>query len=219
MDIRIAPSILSADFANLETELASISSSDLIHVDVMDGHFVPNMTLGLPIVKRLHEVSKVPLDIHLMIENPELWAGQYASYASSVTFHFEAANDPAQVISRIREAGAKPAMSIKPGTSFETVSDLVRHLDMLLVMTVEPGFGGQALIESTISKVSQASTFARENALDLSLQVDGGVTADNIATLATAGADTFVAGTAIFKADDRNGEIDRLRALAAKAYK
>ena len=219
MDIRIAPSILSADFANLETELASISSSDLIHVDVMDGHFVPNMTLGLPIVKRLHEVSKVPLDVHLMIENPELWAGQYASYASSVTFHFEAANDPAEVISRIREAGAKPAMSIKPGTSFETVSDLVRHLDMLLVMTVEPGFGGQALIESTISKVSQASTFARENALDLSVQVDGGVTADNIATLATAGADTFVAGTAIFKADDRNGEIDRLRALAAKAYK
>jgi ribulose-phosphate 3-epimerase len=219
MDIRIAPSILSADFANLETELASISSSDLIHVDVMDGHFVPNMTLGLPIVKRLHEVSKVPLDVHLMIDNPELWAGQYASYASSVTFHFEAANDPAEVISRIREAGAKPAMSIKPGTSFETVSDLVRHLDMLLVMTVEPGFGGQALIESTISKVSQASTFARENALDLSLQVDGGVTADNIATLATAGADTFVAGTAIFKADDRNGEIDRLRALAAKAYK
>ena len=219
MDIRIAPSILSADFANLETELASISSSDLIHVDVMDGHFVPNMTLGLPIVRRLHEVSKVPLDVHLMIENPELWAGQYASYASSVTFHFEAANDPAEVISRIREAGAKPAMSIKPGTSFETVSDLVRHLDMLLVMTVEPGFGGQALIESTISKVSQASTFARENALDLSLQVDGGVTADNIATLATAGADTFVAGTAIFKADDRNGEIDRLRALAAKAYK
>jgi ribulose-phosphate 3-epimerase len=219
MDIRIAPSILSADFANLETELASISSSDLIHVDVMDGHFVPNMTLGLPIVRRLHEVSKVPLDIHLMIENPEHWAGQYASYASSVTFHFEAASDPAEVISRIREAGAKPAMSIKPGTSFETVSDLVRHLDMLLVMTVEPGFGGQALIESTISKVSQASTFARENALDLSVQVDGGVTADNIATLATAGADTFVAGTAIFKADDRNGEIDRLRALAAKAYK
>jgi ribulose-phosphate 3-epimerase len=170
-------------------------------------------------VKRLHEVSKVPLDVHLMIDNPELWAGQYASYASSVTFHFEAANDPAEVISRIREAGAKPAMSIKPGTSFETVSDLVRHLDMLLVMTVEPGFGGQALIESTISKVSQASTFARENALDLSVQVDGGVTADNIATLATAGADTFVAGTAIFKADDRNGEIDRLRALAAKAYK
>jgi ribulose-phosphate 3-epimerase len=219
MDIRIAPSILSADFANLETELASISSSDLIHVDVMDGHFVPNMTLGLPIVKRLHEVSKVPLDVHLMIENPELWAGQYAKHASSVTFHFEAANDPAEVISRIREAGAKPAMSIKPGTSFETVSDLVRHLDMLLVMTVEPGFGGQALIESTISKVSQASTFARENALDLSVQVDGGVTADNIATLATAGADTFVAGTAIFKADDRNGEIDRLRALAEKAYK
>ena len=217
MDIRIAPSILSADFANLETELESISHADLIHVDVMDGHFVPNMTLGLPIVKRLFEVSKVPLDVHLMIDNPEHWAGQYGKYASSVTFHFEAANDPLEVISKIRESGARTAMSIKPGTSFESISNLVQHLDMLLVMTVEPGFGGQALIESTVEKVSQASLFARGNGLELSIQVDGGVTSQNITMLAAAGADTFVAGTAIFQANDRNAEIDRLRALAAKA--
>jgi ribulose-phosphate 3-epimerase len=217
MDIRIAPSILSADFANLETELESISHADLIHVDVMDGHFVPNMTLGLPIVKRLFEVSKVPLDVHLMIDNPEHWAGQYGKYASSVTFHFEAANDPLEVISKIRESGARTAMSIKPGTSFESISNLVQHLDMLLVMTVEPGFGGQALIESTVEKVSQASLFARVNGLELSIQVDGGVTSENITMLAAAGADTFVAGTAIFQANDRNAEIDRLRALAAKA--
>jgi len=217
MDIRIAPSILSADFANLETELESISHADLIHVDVMDGHFVPNMTLGLPIVKRLFEVSKVPLDVHLMIDNPEHWAGQYGKYASSVTFHFEAANDPLEVISKIRESDARTAMSIKPGTSFESISNLVQHLDMLLVMTVEPGFGGQALIESTVEKVSQASLFARENGLELSIQVDGGVTSENITMLAAAGADTFVAGTAIFQANDRNAEIDRLRALAAKA--
>jgi ribulose-phosphate 3-epimerase len=217
MDIRIAPSILSADFANLETELESISHADLIHVDVMDGHFVPNMTLGLPIVKRLFEVSKVPLDVHLMIDNPEHWAGQYGKYASSVTFHFEAANDPLEVISKIRESGARTAMSIKPGTSFESISNLVQHLDMLLVMTVEPGFGGQALIESTVEKVSQASLFARGNGLELSIQVDGGVTSENITMLAAAGADTFVAGTAIFQANDRNAEIDRLRALAAKA--
>ena len=217
MDIRIAPSILSADFANLETELESISHADLIHVDVMDGHFVPNMTLGLPIVKRLFEVSKVPLDVHLMIDNPEHWAGQYGKYASSVTFHFEAANDPLEVISKIRESGARTAMSIKPGTSFESISNLVQHLDMLLVMTVEPGFGGQALIESTVEKVLQASMFARGNGLELSIQVDGGVTSENITMLAAAGADTFVAGTAIFQANDRNAEIDRLRALAAKA--
>ena len=217
MDIRIAPSILSADFANLETELESISHADLIHVDVMDGHFVPNMTLGLPIVKRLFEVSKVPLDVHLMIDNPEHWAGQYGKYASSVTFHFEAANDPLEVISKIRESAARTAMSIKPGTSFESISNLVQHLDMLLVMTVEPGFGGQALIESTVEKVSQASLFARGIGLELSIQVDGGVTSENITMLAAAGADTFVAGTAIFQANDRNAEIDRLRALAAKA--
>jgi len=217
MDIRIAPSILSADFANLESELESISHADLIHVDVMDGHFVPNMTLGLPIVKRLFEVSKVPLDVHLMIDNPEHWAGQYAKYASSVTFHFEAAYNPLEVISKIRESGAKTAMSIKPGTSFESVSNLMEHLDMLLVMTVEPGFGGQVLIESTVKKVSQASSFARGNGLVLSIQVDGGVTSENIAMLAAAGADTFVAGTAVFKAENRNAEIDGLRALAAKA--
>jgi ribulose-phosphate 3-epimerase len=214
MDIRIAPSILSADFANLEAELASISHADLVHVDVMDGHFVPNMTLGLPIAKRLSEVSKVPLDVHLMIDNPEHWAGQYAKFASSVTFHYEAANDPAQVILSIRESGAKAAMSIKPGTSFESVSKFMKDLDMLLVMTVEPGFGGQSLIEATVAKVSQAAVFARENRLSLSIQVDGGITADNISALAAAGADTFVAGTAVFQAVDRNAEIDRLRALA-----
>jgi ribulose-phosphate 3-epimerase len=217
MEIRIAPSILSADFANLEAELATISHADLIHVDVMDGHFVPNMTLGLPIVKRLSEVSKVPLDVHLMIDNPEHWAGQYAKYAGSVTFHFEASSDPIEVVSKIRQSGAKAAMSIKPGTSLDSVSHLLCELDMLLVMTVEPGFGGQSLIESTVSKVSQAASFARETRLDLSIQVDGGVTAQNIATLAAAGADTFVAGTAIFQASDRNAEIDRLRSLAAKA--
>jgi len=214
MDIRIAPSILSADFANLEAELASISHADLVHVDVMDGHFVPNMTLGLPIAKRLSEVSKVPLDVHLMIDNPEHWAGQYAKFASSVTFHYEAANDPAQVVLSIRESGAKAAMSIKPGTSFESVSKFMKDLDMLLVMTVEPGFGGQSLIEATVAKVSQAAVFARENRLSLSIQVDGGITADNISALAAAGADTFVAGTAVFQAVDRNAEIDRLRALA-----
>ena len=214
MKARIAPSILSADFANLEAELASISHADLIHVDVMDGHFVPNLTLGVPVVKRISEVTSVPLDVHLMIEEPEKWVSQYAQYAGSVTFHYEAATDPRLAISEIRKAGAKAAMSIKPGTSFSEVSVLVEELDMLLIMTVEPGFGGQSLIQSTVSKVTEAFDYVASKGLKLSIQVDGGVTADNIAELSTAGADTFVAGTAVFKAQDRNSEIDRLRSLA-----
>ena len=214
MKARIAPSILSADFANLEAELASISHADLIHVDVMDGHFVPNLTLGVPVVKRISEVTSVPLDVHLMIEEPEKWVSQYAQYAGSVTFHYEAATDPRLAISEIRKAGAKAAMSIKPGTSFSEVSQLVEDLDMLLIMTVEPGFGGQSLIQSTVSRVTEAFDYAASKGLILSIQVDGGVTADNIAELSSAGADTFVAGTAVFKAQDRNSEIDRLRSLA-----
>ena len=214
MKARIAPSILSADFANLEAELATISHADLIHVDVMDGHFVPNLTLGVPVVKRISEVTKVPLDIHLMIEAPEKWVNQYAQYAGSVTFHYEAATDPKLAISEIRKAGAKAAMSIKPGTTFSEVAELVDLLDMLLVMTVEPGFGGQSLIKSAVPKVTEAFDYARSKGLDLSIQVDGGVTAHNIAELSSAGADTFVAGTAVFKAEDRNSEIDRLRSLA-----
>ena len=214
MKARIAPSILSADFANLEAELATISHADLIHVDVMDGHFVPNLTLGVPIVKRISEVTSVPLDVHLMIEAPEKWVSQYAQYAGSVTFHYEAATDPRLVISEIRKAGAKAAMSIKPGTSFSEVSELVEDLDMLLIMTVEPGFGGQSLIQSTVPKVKEAFDYATSKGLKLSIQVDGGVTAHNIAELASAGADTFVAGTAVFQAPNRNFEIDRLRSLA-----
>lgn len=214
MKVRIAPSILSADFANLESELETISHADLIHVDVMDGHFVPNLTLGVPIVKRISEVTSVPLDVHLMIEAPERWVAQYAQYAGSVTFHYEAATDPKLVISEIRKAGAKAAMSIKPGTSFSEVANFVELLDMLLVMTVEPGFGGQSIIKSAVPKVTEAFEYATSRGLELSIQVDGGVTADNIAELSRAGADTFVAGTAVFKASDRNFEIDRLRSLA-----
>jgi ribulose-phosphate 3-epimerase len=149
-----------------------------------------------------------------MIEEPEKWVSQYAQYAGSVTFHYEAATDPRLAISDIRKAGAKAAMSIKPGTSFSEVSELVEELDMLLIMTVEPGFGGQSLIQSTVSKVTEAFDYATSRGLKLSVQVDGGVTADNIAELSSAGADTFVAGTAVFKAQDRNSEIDRLRSLA-----
>jgi ribulose-phosphate 3-epimerase len=213
--MRIAPSILSADFANLEAELATISHADLIHVDVMDGHFVPNLTIGIPVVARLQEVTKVPLDVHLMIENPEQWAGKYSQTgASSVTFHFEAAKNPQEVISQIRSSGAKVGVSIKPGTPFESVASLVEQVDMLLVMTVEPGFGGQGLIESAVPKVTKARDFISNEGLEVSLQVDGGVTLSNIAHLARSGADTFVAGSAVFSEQDRNKRIDDLRRLA-----
>jgi ribulose-phosphate 3-epimerase len=213
--MRIAPSILSADFANLEAELATISHADLIHVDVMDGHFVPNLTIGIPVVARLQEVTKVPLDVHLMIENPERWAGKYAQTgASSVTFHFEAARNPQEVISQIRSSGAMVGVSIKPGTSFKSVASLIEQVDMLLVMTVEPGFGGQGLIESAVPKVTEARDFITSECLEVSLQVDGGVTLSNIAHLARSGADTFVAGSAVFSEQDRNKRIDDLRRLA-----
>jgi ribulose-phosphate 3-epimerase len=213
--MRIAPSILSADFANLEAELQTISSADLIHVDVMDGHFVPNLTIGLPVVARLQQVSKVPLDVHLMIENPESWVGKYAATgASSITFHLEAAKDPRACVAAIKENGAKVGISISPGTPFSEVRDYLTVVDMLLVMTVEPGFGGQGLIESVVPKIKEAKEFMLSQGLSTSLQVDGGVGTQNIAMLATAGADTFVAGSAVFSASNRNERIDELRAMA-----
>ncbi len=213
--MKIHPSILSADFANLESELATISLADAAHVDVMDNHFVPNLTLGLPIVSRLFEVSKLPLDIHLMISDPDRWAPAYAELGcDSVTFHLEAAQDPLVLARRIRAIGSKAAIAIKPNTPFSDVEGLLSEIDMLLVMTVEPGFGGQKLIPETVSKVSQAKQASQNLGLSIAIQVDGGVTESNIGQLADAGADVFVAGSAVFKAENRNLEITKLRDLA-----
>jgi ribulose-phosphate 3-epimerase len=212
---RIAASILSADFANLERDLESITSSDLIHVDVMDGHFVPNLTIGLPVVARLQEVSKVPLDVHLMIDNPDRWAPIYADTgAFSVTFHFEACAKVAETINSVRNSGSKVGLALKPGTELREVESFLADIDMLLIMMVEPGFGGQSLMESVIPKISEAKTLARDTLPDLSIQVDGGIKSSNIEKLAEAGADTFVAGQSIMSASDRNAEIALLRELA-----
>lgn len=213
--MKIHPSILSADFANLEAELATISNADAAHVDVMDNHFVPNLTLGLPIVSRLFEVAKLPLDIHLMIDDPDHWAPAFAEVGcDSVTFHLEAAKDPITLARRIRDIGSKAAIAIKPNTPFTQVEHLLSEIDMLLVMTVEPGFGGQKLIPETVSKVTQARESARLHGLSIAIQVDGGITESNIGELAKAGADVFVAGSAVFNADNRNLEISKLRDLA-----
>lgn len=212
---RINPSILSADFANFESEFATIANSDLIHVDVMDNNFVPNLTFGLPMVQRMQQITPKPLDIHLMITNVDKWAAGYAETgAFSVTFHAEASDNPVQLARRIRAIGARAGVAIKPGTNVEGFLDDLSEFDQLLVMTVEPGFGGQALIEDTLTKVSAARRRIDQDKLDVWLQVDGGIDETNIQRVAELGADTFVAGSAVFKSQDRAKQIQNLRDLA-----
>jgi ribulose-phosphate 3-epimerase len=216
--MHINPSILSADFANLEAELLSIASADMAHVDVMDNHFVPNLTLGTAIVERLAQVSPIPLDVHLMIENPDEWAIDYAQTgAASVTFHLEAASEPISLARKLRAAGVKAAVAIKPATKVSEIAELIQEVDMLLVMTVEPGFGGQPILVETLMKIAQARGLIRDSGASVALQVDGGVTESNIAQLASLGADSFVAGSAIYNAPDRANQILRLRTLALAA--
>ena len=213
--MQIAPSILSADFANLEAELQRIGNADWAHVDVMDAHFVPNLTLGLPIVEALLKVSPIPLDCHLMIEDPDRWAPQYAEAgAQSVTFHIEAANDPVKLARALRSAGARASMAIKPGTEFAPYEDLLPELDMVLVMTVEPGFGGQSFMADQMPKVRQVRDAVRRHGGEIWVQVDGGVSAKTIEQCAEAGADIFVAGSAVYGADDAAAAVDELRSLA-----
>lgn len=219
MSMRINPSILSADFANFERDFASIANSDLIHVDVMDNHFVPNLTFGLPMVQRMQQITPKPLDVHLMISSVDKWATGYAEAgAYSVTFHLEAAENPIQVARNLRAAGARAGVAVKPGTAVESILDDLREFDQVLVMTVEPGFGGQALIEDCLEKVGKARRKIDAEKLDVWLQVDGGVTEDNIARIAELGADTFVAGSAVFKAPNRAEQIDSLRLLANQGH-
>jgi ribulose-phosphate 3-epimerase len=214
MVTRINPSILAADFANLEREFGRISTADLAHVDVMDNHFVPNLTLGLPVVERLLQVSPIPLDLHLMIEDPDRWAPGYAEAgAYSVTFHAEAARDAVGLARRLRDIGARAGIALKPDTSALPYLEVLHEFDQVLVMTVEPGFGGQSFMASTMPKLSLLSDAVRARGLDVWLQVDGGITEDTIAQAAEAGADTFVAGSSVFRGDPAK-QIALLRAAA-----
>jgi ribulose-phosphate 3-epimerase len=219
MGMRINPSILSADFANFERDFNSIANCDLIHVDVMDNHFVPNLTFGLPMVARMQQITPKPLDVHLMISDVDKWAVGYAEAgAYSVTFHAEATENPVAVARTLRAAGARAGVAVKPGTDVESILDDLREFDQVLVMTVEPGFGGQSLIEDCLAKVTKARRRIDAEKLDVWLQVDGGVTESNIARIAELGADTFVAGSAVFKAPDRAAQIDELRELAEAGH-
>ena len=215
MDAHIHPSILSADFANFERDFKTIESADAIHIDVMDGHFVPNLTFGLPMVRRMRDITKLPLDIHLMIENVDSLAVNYAEAgAESVTFHYEASSDAVALATRIRAAGAKAAVAIKPGTPAEPLMADLEIFDMVLVMTVEPGFGGQRFMPEMMTKVSLIADTVAQRGLHTRVQIDGGVDLHNIAGAASAGANTFVAGSCVFNAEDRNATISSLRQIA-----
>ena len=213
----INPSILSADFANLEAELHRISNADAVHVDVMDNHFVPNLSLGLPVVSRLQEISPVTLDAHLMIEHADRWAPAYADAGvASVTFHAEASIAPIKLARELRARGAKAGLALRPGSAVEPFLDMLEEIDMLLIMTVEPGFGGQEFLDLTLPKIRRARAAIDASGLDVALQVDGGITEDTIWRAAEAGANVFVAGSAVYGAEDPADAIERLRTSGSR---
>jgi ribulose-phosphate 3-epimerase len=215
-DIRITPSILNADRENLASEISKISSvSDFIHLDVMDNVFVPNFTFDFDAASKIIKQTQIPVDSHLMVADVDQIAIDYAQAGSaSVTFHVEACRNIKATAKGIREHGARASIALKPGTAIDVYEDYLEFIDMVLIMTVEPGFGGQKLIPETISKVAAARAALRSKGLSIGIQVDGGVTESNIAQLAEAGADVFVAGSAVFGAENRNLEIAKLRNLA-----
>ena len=219
MTLRIAPSVLAADFARLADDAAAVAGeADLLHVDVMDGHFVPNLTIGLPVVEALLRHASMPLDCHLMIDDPDRWAPGYAEAgAANVTIHAEASGAPVRTLRAIRAAGARAGLAINPATPVDRVSDLLPEVDMLLLMTVEPGFGGQHFLDLVLPKVRRARDLISRSGGSVWLQVDGGVSEETIGRCAQAGADVFVAGSAVFGTSDPAGAVAALRKLAAAA--
>jgi ribulose-phosphate 3-epimerase len=217
MGIQIAPSILAADFADLRAEAARVPSADWLHVDVMDYHFVPNLTLGVPVVESLARAASQPLDCHLMIEDPDRWALDYVEAgAGSVTFHIEACRAPVRLARELRAHHARAGLALRPATPIDPYADLLGEVDMVLVMTVEPGFGGQAFLDVCLPKIRRTRELIDATGADIWLQVDGGVSLDTIERCADAGADMFVAGSAVFGADDADTVVVELRRRAGE---
>ena len=216
LDIRITPSILNADLANLDSEIAKISNvADLLHLDIMDNKFVPNQTWNFEAAASIIMKSPLPVDAHLMINDPDIQAIKYAEVGcKSVTIHYEASISPKQTLKAIRNAGARAAIALKPKTDFSVLLDYRELIDMILIMTVEPGFGGQKFMADMMEKVRKSRDFIGD--ADIWLQVDGGISIDTIEIARAAGADTFVAGSAVFKSDDPAAMVLELKKLAAK---
>jgi ribulose-phosphate 3-epimerase len=214
----IAPSLLAADFARLADEAAAVPDADWLHVDVMDAHFVPNLTIGLPVVESLLKATDIPMDCHLMIENPDRWAHRYAEAgAYNVTFHVEATDDPVGVAHDIRAAGAKAGLSVKPGTPLEPYLNILHEFDTLLIMSVEPGFGGQDFIPEVLTKVRTARRLVDAGELTILVEIDGGINGGTVEQAAEAGVDCFVAGSAVYSAEDPAAAVEALRRRAAAA--
>lgn len=208
MNIMISPSILAGDYANLQSELGRISASDLIHIDVMDGHFVPNISIGVPVVESIKKVCDIPFDVHLMISNPIDYVEQFAKAgADIICFHAESNSDIGDTIDKIISLGKKAALAVKPGTDIDVVLPYLDKLWMVLVMTVEPGFGGQSFMQSTMPKIEKLRAIAP----NINIEVDGGINANTVKIAAEAGANVFVAGSAVFKSENPNDTIALLK--------
>lgn len=212
-NVLIAPSILSADFGHLARDLDAVSGADYIHVDVMDGHFTPNLTFGVEIVRAVKRLTDVPLDVHMMVSNPEESVDWYADAgADMITVHVEASTHLHRTVAKLKARGVKAGVVLNPGTSVSVLDAIIDEVDVVLLMSVDPGFGGQSYIASTDRKITELVDLCRRRGASPIIEIDGGVSKDNIARLAEAGVDMFVAGSAVYKSDDPARAVEELRA-------
>ena len=217
-NVKIAPSILYADMANLQFDLDKISNADFIHIDVMDGHFTGNLTFGVDVLKAVKRVSSVPVDVHMMVTNPDETADWYVDAgADIITVHYEASTHLHRTITHLQSRGVKAGVVLNPATPVNVLEDIIDVVDIVLIMSVNPGFGGQSFIPGTLRKVRQLAALCREHGVSPMIEVDGGVSSKNIADVVAAGADTLVAGSAVFKAEDPTAAVDTLRLLGQQA--